>query len=132
MSTILMSIKPEYANKIFNGEKRYEYRKRNCKKKIDKIIVYSSYPVQKVIGELILKQVLCDDKNVVWKKTCMYSGINKDEYDKYYIGCNNAVAYEIKKAILYDKPKTLSDYNIKTAPQSYVYINKGVDIDERK
>lgn len=122
MSTILMSIKPEYVNKIFNGEKRYEYRKRNCRKKVDKIIVYSSYPAQKVVGELIIKQVLCDNKNTIWNKTSIYGGINKDKYDKYYEDCDNAVAYEIKKAILYDNPKTLSDYNIKTAPQSYVYI----------
>ena len=26
MSVILMSIKPEYVNKIFSGEKKYEYR----------------------------------------------------------------------------------------------------------
>ena len=38
MSKILMSIKPEYVDKIFSGEKKYEYRKRLCKKKIDTII----------------------------------------------------------------------------------------------
>ena len=36
MSTILMSIKPEYVNKIFSGEKKYEYRKRICKNNIEK------------------------------------------------------------------------------------------------
>ena len=58
MSIILMSIKPEYVNKIFSGEKKYEYRKRLCKEKIDTIIVYSSSPIQKVVGELKIKQVL--------------------------------------------------------------------------
>ncbi|MFR5844991.1 MAG: ASCH domain-containing protein [Oscillospiraceae bacterium] len=32
MATILLSIKPEYANKIFDGQKHYEYRKRIPKK----------------------------------------------------------------------------------------------------
>ena len=122
MSVILMSIKPEYVNKIFTGEKKYEYRKRICKEKINKIIVYASSPVQKVVGELIVKQVLCDKKENIWNKTKMYGGIDKNKYDKYYENCNTAVAYEIEKAILYKKSKELKDYGIKAAPQSYVYI----------
>ena len=60
----------------------------------------------------------------------MYGGINKNKYDKYFKKCDNAVAYEIEKAVLYNKPKNLNDYNLKVAPQSYVYINKGVDPNE--
>ena len=113
------------SDKIFSGSKKYEYRKRMCKEKIDKIIVYSSSPIQKVVGELKIKQVLYDKKNVIWNKT--------NKYDKYFEKCNNAVAYEIEKAVLYNKPKDLKDYNLKAAPQSYVYIkNKGVDPNERK
>ena len=51
MATILLSIKPEYANKIFDGQKHYEYRKRIPKKEVSKIVVYSSAPEQAVIGE---------------------------------------------------------------------------------
>ena len=131
MSTVLMSIKPEYVNKIFSGEKKYEYRKRICKEKIDRIIVYSTFPIQKVVGELKIKQVLYDKKNNIWNKTNRYGGITKNKYDKYYENCDYAVAYEIEKAILYDKQKDLKDFNVRTAPQSYVYItNKGVDPNE--
>ncbi len=122
MSKILMSIKPEYVDKIFFGEKKYEYRKRICKKKIDTIIVYSSYPIQKVVGELKIEKVLYDKKSIIWNKTNRYGGITKTKYDKYYENCDYAVAYEIKKAILYDKQKDLKDFNVKMAPQSYVYI----------
>ena len=126
-----MSIKPEYVDKIFSGEKKYEYRKRMCKEKIDTIIVYSSSPIQKVVGELKIKQVLYDKKNVIWNKTNKYGGITKIKYDNYYENCGYVVAYEIEKAILYDKQKDLKDFNVRTAPQSYVYItNKGVEWDE--
>lgn len=122
MSIILMSIKPKYVNKIFSLEKRYEYRKKIPKDKIDKIIVYSTFPVQRVVGELYIKQVLYDNKNIVWNNTYQYSGISKEEYDKYYNNCNMAVAYEIDKVIIYDSYKYLSDYGIKIPPQSFVYI----------
>ena len=131
MSIILMSIKPEYVDKIFSGEKKYEYRKRLCKEKIDTIIIYSTSPIQKVVGELKIKQVLYDKKNVMWNKTNKYGGITKIKYDNYYENCVYVVAYEIEKAILYDKQKDLKDFNVRTAPQSYVYItNKGVDPNE--
>jgi predicted transcriptional regulator len=131
MSKILMSIKPEYVDKIFSGEKKYEYRKRMCKEKIDTIIVYSSSPIQKVVGELKIKQVLYDKKAIIWNTTYKHGGIKKIKYDKYYENCSYAVAYEIEKAILYDKQKDLKDFNVRTAPQSYVYItNKGVDPNE--
>ena len=133
MSIILMSIKPEYVDKIFSGSKKYEYRKRMCKEKIDTIIVYSSSPIQKVVGELKIKQVLYDKKTIIWNTTYKQGGITKIKYDKYYENCDYAVAYEIEKAILYNKQKDLKDYNVKMAPQSYVYItNKGVDPNERR
>ena len=122
MSVILMSIKPKYVDKIFNGNKKYEYRKKITKKQIDKIIVYSSSPIKKIVGELIIKQVLYDKKNIIWKKTNKSGGINKNEYDKYYCNCDYAVAYEIEKTVRYSRPKNLSDYKVKTAPQSYIYI----------
>ena len=133
MSIILMSIKPEYVDKIFSGEKKYEYRKRLCKEKIDTIIVYSSFPIQKVVGELKIKQVLYNKKSIIWDKTNRYGGITKTKYDKYYENYDCAVAFEIEKAILYDKQKDLKDFNVRTAPQSYVYItNKWVDPNEWK
>lgn len=122
MSTILMSIKPEYVEKLFNGTKKYEYRKKKCKKSIDKIIVYSTNPVKKVVGELEIEDILEDSKEVIWEKTKLHSGIVKEKYDSYFKKEDTAVAYKIKSYKLYDTKKELSDFNIKASPQSYVYI----------
>ena len=46
MSTILLSIKPEYAKKIIDGTKKYEFRKRLAKHPVTKIIIYSTFPGQ--------------------------------------------------------------------------------------
>ena len=110
MSTILMSIKPEYVEKIFNNTKRYEYRKRTCKENIDKIIVYSSSPVKKIVGELIIKQVLYDDKDIIWNKTNKLGGISKEKYDSYFSNSAKAVAFEIENTVSYKEPKLLKDY----------------------
>ena len=122
MSTILMSIKPEYVDQIFKGKKKYEYRKKLCKNVINNIIIYASSPVKKVVGELIIDEVLYNKKEIIWDKTCLYGGISKDKYDKYFEENDYAVAYKIKNFIIYDNQKDLSYYNIKHAPQSYIYI----------
>ena len=49
MCTILLPIKPEYVNKIIEKTKLYEYRKNKCKKKVDKIVIYSTSPVKKLL-----------------------------------------------------------------------------------
>lgn len=123
MSTILMSIKPEYVNKIFSGSKKYEYRKIKCKNNPNKIIVYSSYPIKKVIGELIIEEILYDNKEIIWKKTNEYGGIDKKKYDEYFKNKEYAIAYKIKEYIKYDVPKELKEFNISQAPQSYIYID---------
>ena len=47
----LLSIKPEYVEKIISGEKEYEYRKRIFKQKIKSVIIYCTMPVGEIIGE---------------------------------------------------------------------------------
>lgn len=124
MSTILMSIKPVYVDKIFEGVKKYEYRKIMCKNIPDKIIVYATTPIKKVVGELIIEEVLYDKVENIWNKTGMYSGVNKDRFLRYFNNREYAVAYKVKECIKYDTPKNLIDYNIKMAPQSYVYVKE--------
>lgn len=56
---VLLSIKPEYAQKIFAGEKKYEYRKRIFKRNdVDMIVVYVTKPVGKVVGEFEIAEIL--------------------------------------------------------------------------
>jgi predicted transcriptional regulator len=41
----LLSIKPEFVDKIISGEKKYEYRKRIFKQKIEAVVIYCTMPV---------------------------------------------------------------------------------------
>lgn len=132
MSTILMSIKPEYVKKIFAGEKKYEYRKIKCKNSPNKIIVYASFPIKKIVGELIIEEVLYDKKDVIWEKTNMYGGISQKKYDEYFKNKEHAVAYKIKEYIKYDPVRELKDYDVLSAPQSYIYINNRIDLENEK
>ena len=53
MCKILISINPEYVNEILSGRKKYEYRKVKAKKdNVDKMIIYATAPVMKVVAEI--------------------------------------------------------------------------------
>lgn len=122
MCTILLPIKPEYANKIVNQTKLYEYRKNICKKNVDKIIIYSTSPVKRVIAEVEVKSILSNTPDKLWNETKQYSGISKNKYMKYFENKSIAYAYELGSVIVYKYPKKLEDIGINYYPQSYVYL----------
>lgn len=69
MYKILLSIKPEYVKSIFEGKKKFEYRKIVAKNRSDKIIIYSTYPISAIVGEADIEEILIDSPDNLWKKT---------------------------------------------------------------
>ncbi len=123
MSTMLLSIKPEYAKVILEGKKQFEFRKTRCRTDVTRIIFYASSPQKQVVGEAEIDEILEDTPANVWKIAKNAAGVSKKFFDTYYAGKNLAIAYRLKNVKIYDIPRTLADYNIKNAPQSYRYLN---------
>jgi predicted transcriptional regulator len=121
---ILLSIKPGFANKIFSGEKKYEYRRTMFKdKNVKFVVVYASSPVKKVIGEFEIEGIISDEPNKVWKQTHKESGISKIYFDQYTGNKETVHAIKIGKTTKYKKQLSLSeDFDISFAPQSFVYL----------
>lgn len=120
---ILLSIKPEFAEKIFDGTKKYEFRKSIFKNtNVRTVVVYVSAPVQKVIGEFSIVEILHDDVETIWSKTGLFSGITRDYYLSYFSNRKRAFAIKIGKVVRYEQARNLSDFNLKFAPQSFVYL----------
>ncbi len=122
MSTILLAINPQHVKKILSGAKIYEYRKVLCKEKVDTILIYSTSPIKKIVGQADVSSILVDTPSKIWELTHQYSGITKDFFDKYYQNKNKAIAYQLTNVIQYDDSKDLVDYGITCAPQSFVYL----------
>lgn len=124
MCKILMPINPEYVDEILAGRKKYEYRKVKAKRtNIDKMIIYSTSPVMKVVAEVEIKGILQEKPEKLWELTKKYSGITREFYNKYYKNKNVAIAYELGEIVRYEEPKDLIDIGIKYIPQSFVYMD---------
>ena len=120
---VLLSIKPEYAFKIFDGSKKYEFRKVIFKNPhIRTVVVYASSPVQQVIGEFDIDVILSLEPDEIWSKTKRFSGISEEFFYEYFANREIAHAIKVKNARRYSKPLCISeDFNL-TPPQSYVYL----------
>ena len=92
MSTILLSIKPEYSDRIFLGTKRYEFRRHLAQKNITKILVYSTSPVMMVVGEVEVTDTLAMKPSPLWEETKKYAGITRIKFREYFAGCKMGYA----------------------------------------
>lgn len=120
---VLLSIKPEFVEKIFSGEKKFEYRKNIFKKDISSVIIYSTKPVGKIVGEFSFKKIHKKSPQLLWKETKCHSGTSKEFFFDYFKNKSEAYAIEIEKVIKYPTPidphSMFPDF---TAPQSFFYV----------
>lgn len=120
---ILLSIKPQFALKIFDGTKKFEFRKNIFKNSdINTVVVYASSPMQKVIGEFTIAEIMEEEPHILWEKTKKHSGITKEFFDEYFFNREKAFAIKVKEINRYQKPLDLIDFDLNFAPQSFVYL----------
>ncbi|PLB85299.1 hypothetical protein C0T31_11720 [Dysgonamonadaceae bacterium] len=123
---VLLSIKPQFAEKIFNGTKKFEFRKSIFKNnKVKSVVVYASSPVQKVIGEFEIEEILMENPATLWKITHNFSGITKEYFDQYFTARDTAYAIKINRTKKYNSPLNLkTDLGIDFPPQSFMYLEE--------
>ena len=120
---VLLSIKPEFANSIFDGSKEYEFRKTIFKNpNIKTVVVYASSPMQKVIGEFDIETILSDIPVNLWEQTKSKSGISESFFFNYFFDKKIGFAIKVKNTRLYEKPLCLrSNFDV-SPPQSFCYV----------
>lgn len=122
MKALLLSIKPEYVDKILQGTKKFEYRKRLAKENVSVIYIYSTFPSMKVVASVQVIGRLSSSPTSLWEKTKSTAGISRAKYRDYFHGCKTAYAYILGEVKIFEQKKDLSDFGIETAPQSFAYI----------
>lgn len=121
---ILLSIKPRFAEQIFAGIKRYEFRRVLFRSKsVTRVILYASSPIQRVVGEFEIEAILALGVEQLWEKTKKHSGIEKSYFDEYFDGRCTAYAIKISLPRRYRTPKQLRHVcDSKRPPQSFQYL----------
>lgn len=121
---ILLSIKPEFVDQIFNGQKKYEYRKSIfSKKNVRTVVIYSTMPVGKIVGEFNISSIIEESPEKLWNETELLSGISKSFFDEYFKDRAKGYALKIGKLKKYKEPiDPFQMFEKFVAPQSFRYI----------
>lgn len=119
---IMLAIKPEYVEKIFDGLKRYEYRRKCPDHPISQIVIYETAPVSKVVGTVDVDEMLGTSPHVLYDMTKKLAGISEECYNDYFKGTNVAYAYSLNHPVIFSRPVSIEKYGLRGAPQSYVYL----------
>lgn len=123
---LIISIKPQFVDKILSGHKYFEYRKKIFKKQINDIYIYSSFPEKKIVGKFQYSGYIEGSPEEIWVKTHDRSGISAKFFFSYYAGKKIAYAIKIASLIIFEAP--VDPYIKNTAfrpPQSFMYVEKG-------
>lgn len=130
---LLISIKPQYAKKIFRGEKTIELRKSAPLRagKNSYMLIYVTSPVKELWGICKIENIIKEKPKVLWENFGGQTGISKEEFDNYYKDTINAFGIELKNV------KNLLGHSIDlkklkeiipgfTPPQTYRYIDNNL------
>jgi len=124
----LLSIKPNFVEKIFSGLKKFEYRKTIFKKEVKRIVVYSTMPVGKIVGEFAIVDILEGSPKAIWESTKELSGINKTFFQEYFNGRTRGYAIKIGSKKVYKNPiDPKRMFDAFTPPQSFLYLDVALE-----
>ncbi len=121
---VLLSIKPEFALKIFDGSKKYEYRRTIFKRReVATVVVYASNPIRRVIGEFEIGEILHEEPAELWAKTYNQAGVTKRRFMEYFVNQTKGYAIGIKEVRRYETPLSLDELMLSWPPQSFRYLH---------
>lgn len=119
----VMSIFPEFAEKILNGSKRIEFRKRRFADDVNFVLMYATCPVAKVVGYFVVSGYDEAPPESLWEIHQGHAGIDYPRFMRYYDGVENAVGIKFSKVQRLEEPLDLNQIsNFAKPPQSFLYL----------
>ena len=93
VTTVLISIKPRYAELIERGEKRVEFRRRFPKGLLTaQAIFYVSVPARRLALVARIACVRRGSPRELWRQFADVAGADRAEFDRYFAGARDGVA----------------------------------------
>jgi len=122
---VLISIKPKYIEKIKEGIKTFELRKKIFKNydKVNTIYIYSTSPIKKIVGKFNIEEIIEDHPDHIWQNYKDHLGIDKKDYFNYFKGKEKGFAIKIRNLNFFRNPidpkKIFPNF---IPPQSYCFL----------
>ena len=123
---LIISLKPCYADLVFEGLKKVELRRRIASQISDHdVFIYVSSPVRELRGGFRVGQVWEGSPEAVWSIVAELATLDRREFDAYFRGQTVAYALEVTNVWEYQSPVGLSwlreQFDDFVVPQSWRY-----------
>jgi len=102
---VLLSIRPEYADAILDGTKRYEFRRvAFSRPDVTRIYLYATSKVRRIVGWFEVDGVYRDSPERIWERCRDHAGISADDFFRYFEGCSRACAIRVRNPVRFPEP----------------------------
>ncbi len=130
VDSLVLSLRPAFADLIFDGSKRAELRRRFVEGAEDfDVFVYVTSPVRELRGGFRVERVWKGAPADLWQKVKDIAGVAKGEFDAYYRGKDVAYALKITDVWQFESPRNLAALRAQfgdfVVPQSWRYAKGG-------
>ena len=120
-NVILLSIKPKYADAIMSGQKTVEFRRWQFTPHAEHVVIYTTRPVQKIVGYFRIAGTERASKTVLWAKYGEKGAISRKNLFSYLENVPSALAIRIGPCWMLREAISLR--GIATCPpQSFTYL----------
>jgi predicted transcriptional regulator len=124
---VLLSIKPQHAEAILDGEKRYEYRRTApAMEPPYRVVLYATGDVGAAVGGVETQRVVEGPVAEVIDETVQQTPHDPTEVREYFAGKDTGTAIRVDTWIRYDEPVALDDRRSADAefrpPQNFQYL----------
>ncbi len=117
--SVVMSIKPQFADQILAGTKRVEFRKQPIPSDVGLVVIYSTLPVGRVVGEFTIKEQIRESPDALWDMFRDVAGIDEQNFFAYYQDREFGVAILIDRVEAYQPTLSLRDVGLSSPPWSF-------------
>lgn len=131
--TLLLSLRPEFADKVFAGIKKVELRRVRPSVEVeDWVLIYVSTPVRAIAGRFRVVEIVEDSPASLWKEVRNLAGISRRQFNDYYRGAPKAYGIFFSCVRRFRPPVELSQlrklWPAFHPPQCYRYLDSYEDM----
>jgi predicted transcriptional regulator len=128
-TALLLSIRPQYAERILTGQKTVELRRvrpRACEDIV--LLIYVSSPVRALKAISLVECVTAAEPAELWKQVAHKAGVSRAEFDAYFNDVDMGFAIHLKDVWQLSQPLPLTDLRELwpgfRPPQCYRYFSR--------
>lgn len=129
--SLLMSVRPRFADLILQEKKRVEIRTRFSKRWVGhKVAIYATAPIRCVVGEAGISSVTLSEPDELWRRFGAEIGCTRREFERYVGGRRRVYAIELDEVFPYRTLVPLDELDSQrpSPPQAYCRLLEGAPL----